>query len=213
MLRNWKDPVSALTHLVGALLAVAGLVILVAHAARGGSVWQLVADSVFGASMIALYSASTVYHIIPGTGKLNLVLRKLDHIMIYVLIAGTYTPFCLGPLRGPWGWSLFGAIWGLALGGLVLKLFWMNAPRWLSTVLYIVMGWLVVVAMYPLVQRSPAAAVEWLLAGGIAYTVGAVFYATKWPKLWPPTFGFHELWHLFVMAGTISHFFAVLRLA
>lgn len=206
---NFKDPVSAWTHLIGALLSVAGLVALVVQSLQGGTAWNLVAGAVFGLSMILLYTASTVYHAVRATGRAALILRKLDHIMIFVLIAGTYTPFCLGPLRGPWGWSLFGAIWGLAVAGLVLKLFWIQAPRWLSTSLYVLMGWLVVVATYPLLQVAPVSALLWLLAGGLFYTVGAVLYATKWPRLWPPVFGFHELWHLFVMAGTASHFLAV----
>ncbi len=207
-MKKWKDPVSAATHLVGALLAAVGLVMLVLAVAHK-SVWHLVSFSIFGVSAIALYTASTVYHIVPGTGKLQLVLRKLDHVMIFVLIAGTYTPFCLVPLRGPWGWSLLAAIWSCAVGGVFLKLFWMGAPRWLSTTVYVVMGWLVVVAAWPLMQSVAPSALGWLLAGGLFYTGGAVLYATKWPRLWPGTFGFHEVWHLFVMAGTFSHFVSV----
>ena len=209
-----KDPVSALTHWLGAALAIAGLVVLLVATAPDGTPWQLVSFGVFGASMIMLYTASAVYHSVPerGTGKLNLVLRKLDHIMIYILIAGTYTPFCLIPLRGVWGWSLFAAIWTCAVGGFFLKLFWMKAPRWLSTVIYVIMGWLIIIATYPLLQSVSTAGMLWLLAGGLAYTFGAVLYATKWPKLWPGVFSFHEVWHLFVMAGTICHFFSIYTL-
>ncbi|HYF79495.1 MAG TPA: hemolysin III family protein [Symbiobacteriaceae bacterium] len=209
-----KDPVSALTHWLGAALAIAGLVALLVATAPDGTRWQLVSFAVFGASMIMLYTASAVYHSVPerGTGKLNLVLRKLDHIMIYILIAGTYTPFCLIPLRGVWGWSLFAAIWACAVGGFFLKLFWMSAPRWLYTGIYVMMGWLIVVATYPLLQTVSRAGLLWLLAGGLAYTFGAVLYATKWPKLWPGVFSFHEVWHLFVMAGTICHFFSIYTL-
>ncbi|HYF91267.1 MAG TPA: hemolysin III family protein [Symbiobacteriaceae bacterium] len=214
MIARIKDPVSALTHWAGAALAVAGLAALVLDGARNGTVWHVVSYAVYGASLIMLYTASAVYHTVPetGTGRLNRVLRKLDHMMIFVLIAGTYTPFCLVPLRGPWGWGLFGAIWGCAVSGLVLKLFWMNAPRRLSTVIYVVMGWLVVVATYPLLKSVSPVGLLWLLAGGLFYTVGAALYATKWPKLWPGVFGFHEVWHLFVMAGSFSHFLAIYTL-
>lgn len=214
MVVRLKDPVSALTHWFGAALSIVGLVVLVLRGVAWGTAWNVVSYSIFGASMIMLYTASAVYHSVPETqtGTANRILRKLDHIMIYVLIAGTYTPFCLVPLRGVWGWSLFGAIWGCAVAGFFLKLFWMNAPRWLSTVIYIVMGWLVVFATYPLLQTVSRSGLFWLLAGGLFYTGGAVLYATKWPKLWPGVFSFHEVWHLFVMAGTISHFFSVLTL-
>ncbi|HWI65279.1 MAG TPA: hemolysin III family protein [Symbiobacteriaceae bacterium] len=210
-----KDPVSALTHWLGAALSVVGLVVLLTGIGGGGTVWQTVSFAIFGASLIMLYTASAVYHTVPDAvaGRAALVLRKLDHIMIYVLIAGTYTPFCLVPLRGVWGWSLFGAIWGCAVAGFIMKLVWMSAPRWLYTGTYVVMGWLVVVATYPLLQSVSPAGLLWLLAGGLFYTVGAVLYATKWPKLWPGVFGFHEVWHLFVMAGSLCHFFSVLTLS
>lgn len=210
LIASMKDPVSSLTHFAGALLSVAGLVVLEILAIDRGTVWHVVSVTIFAASLIMLYTASGVYHAVRAEGTpLGRVLRTLDHSMIFVLIAGTYTPFCLLPLRGVWGWSLFGAIWGCALAGIIMKLVWLHAPRWLYTSFYVIMGWLVVVAAYPLVQRAPAAAVIWLLAGGIAYTLGAVLYATKWPKLWPGVFGFHEVWHLFVMAGSACHYLAV----
>jgi len=210
-----KDPVSALTHWFGAALSLVGLIALVVSGARTGSTWHVVSFAVYGASLIGLYTASAVYHSVPETesGKLNLVLRKLDHIMIYILIAGTYTPFCLVPLRGVWGWSLFGAIWGCAVAGFFLKLFWMSAPRWFSTAIYVLMGWLVVVATYPLLHSVSDAGLLWMLAGGLFYTVGAILYATKWPRLWPGVFSFHEVWHLFVMAGSLCHFFSIYTLS
>lgn len=131
--------------------------------------------------------------------------------MIFVLIAGTYTPVCLVVLRGPWGWSLLGTVWGLAVAGIVMKLFWMTAPRWLSTLLYILMGWLVVVAFVPLVEALPMQGILWLSAGGFFYTLGAVIYAIKRPNLVAGVFGFHELWHLFVMAGSFCHFWVMLH--
>lgn len=210
MLTRIRDPISGLTHLAGALLSVAGLVALVYVAAVRGTVWHVVSFSIYGASLILLYSASTLYHMLP-VGEVGIKrLKRLDHMMIYVLIAGTYTPFCLTALRGPWGWTVFGAIWGIALLGIVLKLFWLHAPRWVSVAFYLTMGWLVLVAVYPLIQSMPAGGLLWLLAGGLFYSVGAVIYATKWPDPWPGRFGFHEIWHLFVLAGSLSHFLSII---
>ena len=211
-----REPVSGLTHLAGAVLSAAGLVALVRAAVRGtggGGTWPLVAFLVFGVSLVLLYTASSLYHLLPLSTSGTLVLRRIDHMMIYVLIAGTYTPFCLISLRGrgAWGWGLFGAVWGLAVAGIILKAVWMRAPRWLSTGFYLGMGWLVVVAIGPLLRSVPAGGLEWLAVGGLLYTVGAVFYATKWPRLVPGVFGFHEVWHLFVLAGSFSHFWAVYR--
>ncbi|MHB8928278.1 MAG: PAQR family membrane homeostasis protein TrhA [Bacillota bacterium] len=204
-----KDPVSALTHMSGAVLAAVGLILLLRAAA--GNPWRLVSFAVFGVSLILLYTASTVYHWLRLPTPATAALRRVDHTMIFVLIAGTYTPFCLGPLRGPWGWSLFGAVWGLAAAGLLMKLFWLQAPRWVSTLVYLAMGWIVAVATAPLLRTVPAGGLSWLLAGGLFYTVGAVMYAFKWPGRNARIFGFHELFHLFVMAGSLSHFWAVYR--
>lgn len=203
-----KEPVNAITHLVGAGLAVVGLVYLIVIGLDRGP-WHLAAFVTFGVSMILLYTASGIYHAVKASPKVTLVLRKLDHVMIFVMIAGSYTPFCLLPLRGPWGWSLLGTIWGLALVGAVVKLFWMNAPRWLYTGFYVLMGWLVVVAIYPLVQSVEATSLIWLGVGGLFYTVGALIYGFKWPNPLPNRFGFHEIWHLFVMAGSGAHFVAI----
>lgn len=211
-MRHLKDPGSALTHLAGAVLSLLGLIVLVYKAFAHGDVWSVVSFAVFGLSLIALYTASTVYHSLTVSPKATLALRKVDHMMIFLLIAGTYTPFCLLPLRGVWGWSIFGAIWGCAALGMGVKLFWMGAPRWLSTIFYVLMGWLIVVAIYPLSQAVVPGSLVWLVTGGALYTVGAVLYATKWPNPWPGKFGFHEIWHLFVMAGSAAHFLAVLRL-
>lgn len=205
-----KDPASALTHLVGALLSVVGLVTLIM---RSQGVWETVSFTIFGVSLIALYTASTLYHALTLPAKATLAMRKVDHIMIFLLIAGTYTPFCLVPLRGAWGWSLFGAIWGCAVAGLVVKLFWMTAPRWLYTGFYVLMGWLIIIAIYPLAKPVTVSSLVWLVAGGVLYTVGAVFYALKRPNPWPGVFGFHEIWHLFVMAGSIAHFVSIMHLA
>jgi len=207
-----REPASALTHLIGAILSVGALAALIYRGAVSGTAWHVVSFTVFGVSLIVLYTASTLYHGLALSPKAKLAFRRLDHMMIFVLIAGTYTPFCLVPLRGSWGWPLFGVIWGCAVLGMIVKLFWMNAPRWLSLGLYLLMGWLVVVAAYPLSQSVTAASLTWLGVGGLLYTVGAVFYAVKWPSPWPGRFGFHEIWHLFVMAGSAAHFVAVLAL-
>lgn len=132
--------------------------------------------------------------------------------MIFLLIAGSYTPFCLGPLWGRLGWTLLVLVWTIAAAGIVLKLCWMSAPRWLSTGIYLGMGWLVVLALPPLVRSLTPASLAWLLTGGLLYTIGAAFYGTKWPNPWPGRFGFHEIWHLFVLGGSMSHFLAVVRL-
>ncbi|MEX1277023.1 MAG: hemolysin III family protein [Bacteroidota bacterium] len=209
--KKLRDPVSGLTHAAGLFLSIAGLVLLVTYAALDEKPWHIVSFSIFGMSLILLYAASSLYHLLPVGEQAVPILRKIDHIMIYVLIAGTYTPVCLVALRGPWGWSLFGTVWGLALGGILLKFFWMNAPRWFSTAIYLGMGWLVVIALAPLIEAMPAGGVIWLSIGGMFYTVGAVIYAVKKPNIVPGVFGFHELWHLFVMAGSFSHFWVMLR--
>ena len=200
-----RDPVSALTHFVGFLAAIPILIILVLYSYNEATIYHVVSFSVFGASLLMLYGASTIYHALPVSQKTIAVLRRIDHMMIFVLIAGTYTPVCLISLRGIWGWTLFALVWGFALGGIILKALWFNAPRWLSTAIYVIMGWLVVVAFYPLGKAVPVSGILMLLAGGIAYTVGAVIYALKWPKLNFKNFGFHEIFHLFVMVGTAFH--------
>jgi hemolysin III len=206
-----KDPFSGFSHLVGAVLSIIGLVLLVRYAVTDGTVWHIVAFSIFGASLILLYAASAFYHLLPLSEKGNRILRRIDHMMIYVLIAGSYTPFCLVVLRGVWGWSLLIPIWVIAVTGIVMTIWWLNAPRWLSTLLYAAMEWAVIIAVRPLIQSMPIGGFTWFLIGGMFYTVGAVIYGTKWPRLKPGIFGFHELWHLFVMAGSISHFWVVLR--
>lgn len=200
-----RDPVSALTHFIGFLAAIPVLTILVLYSYKEASIYHVVSFAVFGASLLMLYGASTIYHALPVSEKTIAVLRRIDHMMIFVLIAGTYTPVCLISLRGVWGWTLLSLVWGFALGGIILKAVWFNAPRWLSTAIYVIMGWLVVVAFYPLGKAVPVSGILMLLAGGIAYTVGAVIYALKWPKLNFKNFGFHEIFHLFVMVGTAFH--------
>ena len=211
MKKRLRDPVNGLTHLAGVLLAVVGLGMLLATAASAGRVDQLVAFGIFGLSLIALYTASMLYHLLPLSPEGVAKLRLLDHVAIFVLIAGTYTPFCLLALDGGWRWGLLCPIWGLALCGVLLKLLWMGAPRWLSVILYLGMGWVAVIAAPALVQAVPAGGMAWVLAGGLVYSAGALVYGFKRPNLIPGSFGFHELWHLFVIAGSACHFWAVLR--
>lgn len=206
MPRSLKEPISAYSHLVGALLSVAGLVVLVVQAVQRATPWHVVSFAIFGTSLILLYSASSLYHLVSWPEEKKRAFRRVDHIMIFVLIAGTYTPICLTVLRGPWGWSLFGFVWGLAAAGVALKLLWLQAPRWLSTGLYVAMGWVALVAAVPLVQSLSLVGVGWLLLGGVFYTTGALIYATRWPTLHERHFTFHELFHFFVLGGSLSHF-------
>lgn len=205
----FRDPVSGLTHLAGAVFAVVALCILVVRAALYGDTWHMVSFSIFGATLLLMFAASTIYHLVHAPEHVILWLKRIDHIAIFMLIAGTYTPFCLVPLHGPLGWGMLIAVWSLAFAGIFLKVVWISAPRWLSTLIFVGMGWLVVIAIGPAQERIPSDALWWVVYGGLAYTIGAVIYALKWPDPWPRWFGFHEIWHLFVMAGAFCHFWAI----
>jgi hemolysin III len=209
--KRLREPVNGLTHLVGGLLAFVGLIVLLTTAAGAGRSDQVVAFGIFGFSLIALYTASALYHLLPLSPRGIAGLRRLDHMMIFVLIAGTYTPFCLLALDGDWRVGLLGLIWGLALCGILLKLLWMSVPRWLSVALYLGMGWVAVIAAPALFQAVPPGGMAWVLGGGVVYSVGAIVYGLRRPNLVPGAFGFHELWHLFVLVGSACHFWAVLR--
>lgn len=208
-----KDPASALTHFAGALLSLLGLVFLILRSVESGQTWRMVTFPIFGASLLLLYTASTLYHALKLPPEGDRALRKFDHSMIFILIAGTYTPFCAGPLWGPWGWGLLATVWTIAVGGCVLKLLWLDAPKWLSLSLYLGMGWLVVLAIHPLYHSLPTSSLAWMVTGGLVYTVGAIFYGARWPDPWPRVFGHHELWHLCVLGGSAAHFLAVVALA
>ena len=195
---------SALTHGLGAVAALAGGAVLITLAALYGDGWQLAASIVFGATLLLLYVASTLYHSIQhpvAKGRL----KVFDHCAIYLLIAGTYTPFTLIGLRGPWGWGLFAAIWTLAVAGVVFKLFYTGRFKALSTGIYIAMGWLVVVAIKPMLASLDAWTLGWLLIGGVFYTLGTYFYMREKIRY------SHAIWHLFVIAGSVCHFVAVTR--
>ena len=208
--KRFREPVNGFTHLAGGLIASVGLIVLLATAARAGRTDQLVAFGIFGFSLIALYTASALYHLLPLSPAGVARLRRVDHISIFLLIAGTYTPFCLLALDGSWRVGLLGLIWGLALCGILLKLLWMEAPRWLSVALYLGMGWVAVIAAPALFRAVPAGGMAWVLVGAVVYSAGALVYGLKRPNPVPGVFGFHELWHLFVMAGSGCHFWAVL---
>jgi hemolysin III len=196
--------------LAAGLLACVGVAVLLARAAGAGRADQMVAFSVFGLSLIALYTASALYHLLPLSSAGVARLRRVDHMMIFVLIAGTYTPFCLLALGGVWRVGLLILIWGLALCGVLLKLLWMGASRWLSVALYLGMGWVAVIAAPALFQAVPTGGMAWVLGGGLVYSAGAIIYGLRRPNPMPGVFGFHEVWHLFVMVGSACHFWAVL---
>ncbi len=194
---------NSISHTVGAALAAIGGVILIVAAARTGDPWKIVSCSVYVAMLLTLYLTSTLYHSVRGKAKA--VLQRLDHCAIYLLIAGTYTPFMLVTLRGPWGWSLFGVVWGLALFGIVQEYVYAKGARILSLVIYVAMGWLIVIGIKPLLAALAWNGFLWLVAGGLCYTGGIAFYATD-HKL---RHG-HGIWHLFVLAGSSCHFIAIL---
>jgi hemolysin III len=198
-----EEIINSVSHGIGLLAAIAGTPVLMIHAAQHGEVGYIVGTSIFASTMILLYLSSTIYHFLPQTALKNLF-RIIDHSMIFLLIAGTYTPFTLGVLHGGWGWTLFGLIWGLATIGLTLKVFKKLEHPVISTGLYLFMGWLILIAIKPLYALAPLQSLEWLLIGAVCYTLGVVFFATD-SRL---HFG-HLIWHLFVMCGTVSHYFAV----
>ncbi len=198
-----EEIANSVIHGVGIVLGIAGLGVLTAFASLHGDAWHIVGCSIFGAALILLYTTSTLYHSIP-LPRVKTVLRTLDHSAIFILIAGTYTPFLLVNLRGPWGWSLFGVIWGLALVGIVLRIVRGRRSTLLSVGLYVGMGWAVVAAIQPLLNNVAPGGLLLLLVGGLAYTLGVVFYV--WKRL--PYH--HAVWHGFVLAGSIFHFFAIL---
>lgn len=198
----WEEFVNVLSHGIGFLLSVAALSLMVVFASLDGNAWHIVGVSVFGASLVVLYLASTLFHwsVRP---KIRKYLNVFDHSAIYVLIAGTYTPFLLVTLNGPWGWSLFGVIWGLAIAGVVFKMFFTGRFDKLSLLIYVLMGWLILIAIVPLIQNLSTMGLIWLLIGGISYSIGAVFYLLN-------RFPFnHAIFHFWVLGGSISHFFAV----
>ncbi len=199
----YGEKFNALTHLAGAMLALAGSGVLIVLAAQGGDPWKVVSVSIYGMTLVLLYSFSALYHSLRGRAK-N-ILRELDHHSIYLLIAGSYTPFCLVTLRGPWGWSLLGVVWGLAALGSLQELWFKSGARILSVVIYVVMGWVALAAMVQLLHALGPIGFAWLVAGGLFYTIGIVFYVLD-TRLTHA----HGIWHLFVIAGSAAHYVAIL---
>ncbi len=203
-----KDPGSALTHFIGMLMACFAALPLLIKAATNPDKIHLISLSIFVLSMIGLYLASTLYHSLNINPRINKLLKKFDHMMISILIAGTYTPICLIVLERKWGLLLFSIIWGMAIGGIVLKAVWVTCPKWISSVIYIAMGWTCVLAFGPLINSLPTKGFVLLITGGVIYTIGGVIYALKLPIFngRHKYFGSHEIFHLFVMGGSICHF-------
>lgn len=206
-----NEPLSSAVHFIATLLSIAGLSLLVTLSAIRGEAVYVVSFSVFGASLVLLYLFSALYHFLSKSHPAKVLFQTLDHIVIYILIAGTYTPLVLIVLPPAWGWSMFGVIWGLALCGILTKIFLRTVQGWVSSVFYLLMGWLIVIALVPLKEALPLEGMLWLLAGGIFYTIGTVFFAldriiklNKWYTL-------HDIFHIFVMLGSFSHFWFMLK--
>jgi hemolysin III len=199
----FKDPISGLTHLGTAVLAALGTVLIIWLSPAG---LARLAMAIYGISLVLLFSASATYHLVHTSPQREEWLRKIDHIAIFLLIAGTYTPVCLVVLTGAWRWGLLIPVWCIAAAGTVFKLVWVRSPRWMTASIYVVMGWLGVIGVAQIIQALSWGAILWLALGGLLYTGGSVIYATKKPDFFPGVFGFHEIWHLFVTAGGAAHF-------
>lgn len=203
-----KDPGSAITHFIAMIGAIIAATPLLVKASREPDWTHLAALSVFITSMILLYAASTIYHTLDISPRINKILRKIDHMMIFILIAGTYTPVCMVVLGDKTGWNLLALVWGIAAVGILIKAFWITCPKWFSSFIYIAMGWVCILAFTRIVHALPRAGFGWLLAGGIIYTVGGIIYALKLPifNSRHKNFGSHEIFHLFVMGGSLCHY-------
>ena len=210
MLSKLREPVNGLTHLGGAIAAFFGLIALLVVGWSGTA--KIISLLVYGLSLIALFSASAIYHLTKAKPAILQTLRKLDHSAIYLLIAGTYTPFCINAFTGFFQWGLLAIIWTIALAGIVVKIFYFKAPRWLNAAVYVAMGWLCVSAVGQMSAALPVSAMGWLIVGGLMYTLGAVIYAVKIFNFVPGKFGFHEVWHIFVLLGALAHFLSVMAL-
>jgi len=210
MFSKIREPVSGLTHLVGGIAAIVALIALLVIG-RSDTAKEL-SLLIYSLSLIILFSASAMYHLILANSNIIKILRKLDHSAIYVLIAGTYTPFCILAFRGFSHWGMLAIVWSFALAGIIVKIFYVNAPRWVNAIIYVVMGWLGISAVGQVTSALPVNVLVWLITGGVIYTLGAIVYSTKIFNFIPGKFGFHEVWHLFVLLGATAHFISVLLL-
>jgi len=208
MLAKMREPVSGLTHLGGAIAALVGQIALLVVGWNGAE--KVASVLVYGISLIALFSASATYHLVNAGPKVTKILRKLDHSAIFLLIAGSYTPFCVNAFTGFFRWGLLAIVWGIAIIGISVKIFYVDAPRWVAALTYVLMGWLCVAAAGQMTTVLSPFSLGWLIAGGVIYTLGAVVYATKIFDFVPGKFGFHEVWHIFVLLGAAAHFVAVM---
>lgn len=200
-----KELISAYTHLGGAVFGVIGTILLLFS--KSLNVITLAAFLIFGISMVLMYSTSTIYHLIDvSKQRAKLIMRKIDHIMIFVFVAGSYTPICLLTLSGTIGNKLLTLVWSITFVGIFIKLFWITAPNWVSSLLYISMGWVAILVLSPLIEKMPSLGMYWLFAGGILYTIGGLVYALKRPNINKTYFGFHELFHIFILAGSLCHY-------
>jgi len=188
MVKRFRDPISGFTHFIGILFSIVGLIALLTRASGSETIYHIISFSIFGGAMILLYTVSTLYHWLPLSEKNLVLFRKIDHIMIFVFIAASNTPICLISIRGVWGWSIFTGVWAFTLGGFFLKIFWLDAPRYLYTSIYLLMGWMIVIALYPLTKVMQTQGIVLLGLGGIFYSIGAVIYAMKKPDPFPNTF-------------------------
>ena len=211
MFKKLREPVNSLTHWAGAILALIGLIALLI--VGWGTAIKIISLVIYGLSLIFLFSASATYHMVQATDKALEIFRKIDHAAIYCLIAGTYTPFCVNAFSGFWQWGLLSIIWSLALIGILVKVCYIRAPRWLNAGIYLVMGWLCIAAIGQMLAVLPVWVMSWLFIGGVIYTFGAVVYITRIFNFIPGVFGFHEIWHIFVMLAAAAHFVAVLGVA
>ena len=198
-----EEIANSITHGIGAVLSIAALVLLVVFASKYGDPWRIVSFSIYGSTLIILYLSSTLYHSFTNV-RVKRFFKILDHSSIYLLIAGSYTPITLVSMRGPWGWTIFGLIWAMAIGGIIAKIFLIEKFKIISVLLYVAMGWLIFIAYKPMLQMVPQGLVIWLIIGGVSYTFGLIFYAVKKVPY------FHFIWHLFVLGGSIAHFFGML---
>ena len=206
-----REPFSGLSHLWGVFLSIAGLVLL--ECLSRGEPWRATSFAIYGASSIILYGCSAVYHLLPAPPHVIDNLRKLDHIGIFFLIAGCYTPVCLVKMQDGWGWSIFGIVWGIAIGGTCAELLWARMPEWFRFVLYILMGWMALIGIGHVAHAIGPVGLGWLIGGGVLYSIGAACYATERPRLWPGIFGAHDVWHCFVLAGSAAHFMLMMTFA
>lgn len=209
MIAKFREPVNAVTHLVAAALSMIGMLFLIFFG--WGSTQKIWMFIIYGLSLVLMFIASGVYHMVNAKESILLKLRKFDHSAIYLLIAGTYTPICLYFFKGFWQTGLIIIVWSFAIIGITIKLFIIKAPRWVTAGVYLIMGWLAIMGVQEIIQRMPPASITWLVLGGLFYTIGAIIYITKRMDFYPGIFGFHEVWHIFVMLGAFCHYIVILR--